>query len=288
MTDVIDRDRIEESNDISRRGFAALSVAASLAVASAAEAEVEVVEENVNVKTPDGVADAALHYPKGKKSPAVLVWTDIFGLRPVFRDMGRRLAASGYTVLTPNPFYRIGHAPQPVEKPDFSTPEGRAKVQGLLGAITVEGTNRDAVAFVEFLDGHPATNKRAKAGVVGYCMGGPLVFRTAAIRNDRIGAAVTCHGGNLVTATPDSPHLLAPKFKAGFYCAVAANDDKNQPTAKDTLRQAFADAKVPATVVVYDGCQHGWCVADGAVYNKEGAERAWAEMLKLYGERLHA
>ena len=126
MSDVIDRDRTEESNDISRRGFAALSVAAGLAVAGAAEAEVEVVEEDVNVKTPDGVADAALHYPKGRKSPAVLVWTDIFGLRPVFRDMGRRLAASGYTVLTPNPFYRIGHAPQPTEKPDFSTADGRA------------------------------------------------------------------------------------------------------------------------------------------------------------------
>ena len=180
MSDVIDRDRTEESNDISRRGFAALSVAAGLAVAGAAEAEVEVVEEDVNVKTPDGVADAALHYPKGRKSPAVLVWTDIFGLRPVFRDMGRRLAASGYTVLTPNPFYRVGHAPQPTEKPDFSTADGRAKVGALLAALTVEGVNRDAVAYIDFLDAHHATNKHAKAGAVGYCMGGPFVFRTAA------------------------------------------------------------------------------------------------------------
>ncbi|HEX4097287.1 MAG TPA: dienelactone hydrolase family protein [Caulobacteraceae bacterium] len=288
MTDVIDRDRTEESNDISRRGFAALSVAAGLAVAGAAEADVEVIEEDVNVKTPDGVADAVLHYPKGKKSPAVLVWTDIFGLRPVFRDMGRRLASSGYTVLTPNPFYRIGHAPQPTEKPDFSTADGRAKVGALLAALTVEGVNRDAIAYIDFLDGHHATNRRAKAGVVGYCMGGPFVFRTAATRSDRIGAGVTCHGGNLVSDTPDSPHLLISKIKAPFYCAVAANDDMRQPDAKDKLRAAFAAANVPATVVVYEGCNHGWCVADGAVYNKEGAERAWGELLKLYGAQLHA
>ena len=286
MTDVIDRERTEESNEISRRGFGVLSVGAGLAVAGAAEAATEVVEENVNVKTPDGVADAALHYVKGKKGPAVLVWTDIFGLRPVFRDMGRRLASSGYTVLTPNPFYRIGHAPQPTEKPDFSTAEGRAKVGALLGALTVEGSTRDAMAYIDFLDSHPATNRKAKAGTVGYCMGGPLVFRTAAARADRIAAAVTCHGGNLVTDTPDSPHLLAPKFKAAFYCAVAANDDKRQPDAKTKLKAAFDAAHVPATVVVYDGCDHGWCVADGAVYNKDGAERAWGEMLKLYGQRL--
>ena len=286
MTDTLDRNRSDDLNSLSRRGFGALSVAAGVAVAGAAEAAVEVVEENVNVKTPDGVADAALHYVKGKKGPAVLVWTDIFGLRPVFRDMGKRLAASGYTVLTPNPFYRIGHAPQPAEKPDFSTAEGRAKVGALLGALTVEGSTRDAIAYIDFLDSHPATNKKAKAGTVGYCMGGPLVFRTAAARADRIAAAMTCHGGNLVTDGPDSPHLLIPKFKSAVYCAVAANDDMRQPDAKTKLKAGFDAAHVPATVVVYDGCQHGWCVADGAVYNKDGAERAWAELLKLYGKQL--
>jgi len=288
MTDIIDRDRTGESQDMSRRGFAALSVAAGLAAAGAAEADVEVVEEDVNVKTPDGVADAVLHYPKGKRSSAVLVWTDIFGLRPVFRDMGHRLASSGYTVLTPNPFYRLGHAPQPAEKLDFAKPDDRAKLMALTQALTVEAVNRDAVAYVDFLDGHPATDKHAMAGVVGYCMGGPFVFRTAATRADRIGAAVTCHGGNLVNDTPDSPHLLISRIKAPFYCAVAANDDMRQPDAKDKLRAAFDAAHVPATVVVYEGCNHGWCVADGAAYNHDGAERAWGEMLKLYGEQLHA
>ncbi len=286
MTDTIDRNRTDDQNGLSRRGFGALSVAAGVAVVGKAEAAVEVVEEDVNVKTPDGVADAALFYPKGRRSPAVLMWTDIFGLRPAFRDMGRRLASSGYTVLVPNPFYRLGHAPQPAEKLDFAKPDDRAKLIGLTQALTVEAVNRDAGAYVDFLDAHKATNKRAKAGVVGYCMGGPFTMRTAATRADRIGAGVSCHGGNLVNDTPDSPHLLAPKIHAPYYFAVAANDDMRQPDAKTKLKAAFDAAHDPATVVVYDGCNHGWCVADGAAYNKDGAERAWAEMLKLYGAHL--
>jgi len=286
MTDTIDRNRTDDLKGLSRRGFGALSVAAGVAVAGVAEAAAEVVEENVNVKTPDGVADAVLHYVKGKKGPAVLVWTDIFGLRPAFRDMGKRLASSGYTVLTPNPFYRIGHAPQPAERPDFSTAEGRAKVGALISGLTVEAVNRDAGAYVDFLDGHPATNKHAKAGVVGYCMGGPFTLRTAAVRPGRIGAGVSCHGGSLVTDTPDSPHLLASKIHSPFYFAIAANDDMRQPDQKTKLREAFDAAKIPAGIEVYAGCNHGWCVVDGGAYNKEGAERAWAEMLKLYGTAL--
>lgn len=288
MTDTIDRNRSDDLNSLSRRDLAALSVAAGVAVVGKAEAAVEVAEEDVNVKTPDGVADAALFYPKGRKSPAVLMWTDIFGLRPAFRDMGRRLASSGYTVLVPNPFYRTGHAPQPAEKLDFAKPDERAKLFALTTPLTVEAVNRDAIAYVDFLDSRPATNKRAKAGVVGYCMGGPFTLRTAASRADRIGAGVSCHGGNLVTDKPDSPHLLAPKIHAAYYFAVAANDDMRQPDAKDKIREAFAAAHVPATVEVYPGCNHGWCVADGAAYNKEGAERAWGDMLKLYGAQLHA
>ena len=286
MTDVIDRERTEESNEISRRGFGVLSVGAGLAVAGAAEAATDVVEEDVNVKTPDGVADAALFYPKGKKSPAVLMWTDIFGLRPAFRDMGRRLASSGYTVLVPNPFYRTGHAPQPPKQLDFAKPEERAQLLALAGALTMEAVNRDAGAYVDFLDGHKATNKRAKAGTVGYCMGGPFTLRTAATRPDRIAAGMSCHGGSLVTDKPDSPHLLASKLHGAYYFAIAANDAQRQPDQKDKLLESFGAAHVPATAVVYDGCNHGWCVADGAVYNKDGAERAWAEMLKLYGAHL--
>jgi carboxymethylenebutenolidase len=274
----------------SRRTFGLSAAAAATLAATMAHAQDTVVEKDVDVKTPDGTADAALFYPKGKgKWPAVLIWTDIFGLRPVFRDMGRRLAAQGYVVLVPNPFYRKGRAAAVgADGFDFSKPEDRTKLMTLAGSIGAPGAvESDAPAFIAFLDAQPQTDKRKKAGTQGYCMGGPLVYRTAAIVPNRIAGAVTCHGGGLVTKTDASPHLLIPKMKAEVYSAVAANDDARSPTDKDVLKKAFADAGKKATVVVYDGCNHGWCVKDnGAVYNETGAEKAWAELTALYKRNL--
>jgi len=277
---------------VSRRAFglsaaAAATLAATLS-ATMAHAQESVVEKDVDVKTPDGTADAALFYPKGKgKWPAVLIWTDILGLRPVFRDMGRRLAAQGYVVLVPNPFYRAGRAPAVTEGMDFSKAEDRPKFMKLAGGISgPDAVEKDAPAFLAFLDAQPQTDKKKKAGTQGYCMGGPLVYRTAAAVPERIGGAVTCHGGGLVTQTAASPHLLIPKMKAEVYSAVAANDDARSPTDKDVLKKAFADAGKKATVVVYDGCQHGWCVKGSAVYNEAGAEKAWAELTALYKRNL--
>jgi len=243
----------------------------------------------VVVKTADGEANAVLLYPSGKGTwPAVLIWTDIGGLRPAFRDMGRRLAAQGYVVLVPNPFYRKGRAPSlGVENADFSKPDDRAKLMTLASTIGGPGAvEKDAPAFIAFLDAQPQTDRKKKAGTQGYCMGGPLVYRTAAALPDRVGAAGTFHGGGLVTQTPASPHLLIPKMKAEVYSAVAANDDQRAPTDKDVLKKAFADAGKKATVVVYDGCNHGWCVKGSAVYNEAGAEKAWAELTALYKRNL--
>ena len=285
--DEIHQDLVDPS--ISRRAFGLSAAAAASLAATLAHAQDTVVEKDVDVKTPDGVADAALFYPKGKgKWPAVLIWTDIFGLRPVFRDMGRRLAAQGYVVLVPNPFYRKGRATEVgADKFDFSKPEERAKLMPIAASITGPGTvESDAPAFIAFLDSQPQTDKKKKAGTQGYCMGGPLVYRTAAIVPNRIAGAVTCHGGGLVTKTDSSPHLLIPKMKAEVYSAVAANDDARSPTDKDVLKKAFADAGKKATVLVYDGCQHGWCVKGSAVYNEAGAEKAWAELSALYKRNL--
>ena len=270
--------------DVSRRTFGMSAAAAAVLVAASAKAdEAGVIEHDVDVKTPDGVADSVLLTPPGQgKWPAVLIWTDILGLRPVFRQMGRRLAAQGYVVLVPNPFYRVRHAPIVDAAFDFTKPEDRAKVMPLAAALTAEGTERDAKAFLAFLDAQPQTNTAVKAGVQGYCMGGPLTFRTAAAVPARIGAAATFHGGNLVTAKPDSPHLLIPKMQAHLYCAVADNDDKRDPTVKDTLKAAFEQAHVPARIEVYEGANHGWCVKGSAVYNEAAAERAWAELTALY------
>ena len=269
---------------VSRRTFGLTATAAVALAAARADAETAgVVERDVDVKTPDGTADAALFHPaSGGPWPAVLIWTDVLGLRPVFRQMGRRLAAQGYVVLVPNPFYRARRAPVIDAGFDFGKPEDRAKVMPLAAALTPETTARDAPAFIAFLDAQPQTDTKAKAGVQGYCMGGPLTFRTAAAVPDRVAAAATCHGASLVTAKPDSPHLLIPKTKARFYCAVAANDDARDPTAKDVLKASFAQAHEAARVEVYPGAKHGWCVMDFAVYDEAAAERAWGEVSALY------
>jgi carboxymethylenebutenolidase len=272
---------------VSRRAFMVGSAATMVLTSANASAQAKVVEKDVNVTMASGVSDSALFYPEGKGPwPAVLVWTDILGLRPVFREMGSRLAAQGYVVLVPNPFYRNAKAPVVDGTFDFSKPEDRAKVMPMAAALTADANISDAKAYTAFLDAQPQTDKKKKMGVQGYCMGGPLTFRTAATVPDRIDAAATFHGGGLVTDKPDSPHLLIPKMKAEVLCCVAANDDQRDPTAKDTLKAAFAAAHLKATVEVFDGCNHGWTVRGSQVYNEAGAERAWSELTALYKQNL--
>lgn len=272
---------------VSRRAFGLGAVATMVLGSSVAAAQSKVVQKDVDVPMASGVADSALFYPEGPGNwPAVLVWTDILGLRPVFREMGQRLAAQGYVVLVPNPFYRSAKAPVVDGSFDFSKPEDRAKVMPMAAALTANANISDAKAYVAFLDAQPQTNRKKKMGVQGYCMGGPLTFRTAATAPERIGAAATFHGGGLVTDKPDSPHLLIPKMKAEMLCAVADNDDKRDPAAKDKLKEGFAAAHLKATVEVYEGCNHGWTVRGSQVYNEAGAERAWAELTALYQRNL--
>lgn len=267
---------------VSRRTFGLMTVAAA-GVAGSARAGVPVVETDVKIKTADGVCDAALYYPEGKGAwPAVLVWPDVMSLRPAFREMGRRLAGEGYVVLVPNLYYRVKAAPVIEGAFNFANPEDRAKLAPLRATVTPEGTDRDATAYVAFLDAQPQTDRKKKAGVQGYCMGGPLSFRTAAVAPDRIGAVASFHGAGLATAQPGSPHLLIPKTRAAYLVAIADNDDKQDPAAKDTLKAAFASAGRKATVEVYEGAAHGWTVKGGQVYNEPAAEKAWAELLALY------
>jgi carboxymethylenebutenolidase len=284
----------DNQNELSRRGFVALSIAAGVTAATAGVqgAAMPVTETNVDIKTPDGVCDAAFIHPTTGSHPGVIIWPDAFGLRPAMRDIGKRIAAEGYAVLVPNPFYRVAKAPVPgIEDPtkfSFSNPADMAKLRPLMGSIGAPGAaEKDAPAFVAFLDAQPQVNKSKKIGTQGYCMGGPLVMRTAAAVPDRIGAVASFHGGGLVTDQPTSPHLLAPKMKARLYIGIASNDDARQPDAKDKLREAFAAAKLPAEIEVYKS-KHGWCVpdmpadADGPIYNKPEAERAWGKLVALY------
>ena len=275
---------IIEDWSVTRRSFGFLTVAAAGA-ATAARAAVPVTEKDVEIKTPDGTADAALFYPQGTGSwPAVLMWPDIMSLRPVFREMGKRLAAEGYVVLVPNFYYRGGKASG--AGLNFSTPEGRAAIAPLRAALNEAAIDRDAVAFLGFLDAQPQTNKARKAGVQGYCMGGPFSFRTAAALPDRIGAVASFHGGGLVGAQPTSPHLLIPKTKAEYLVAIAANDDQRSPDDKTTLKAALDAAGRPNKVEVYAGANHGWTVPGSQAYNEPQAEKAWAELLAMYKRAL--
>jgi carboxymethylenebutenolidase len=259
-----------------------LSSAAALAGMPTAAFAADVTESDVMVPTPDGSADAALFHPAGAGSwPAVLMWPDILGLRPVFREMGRRLAAEGYVVLVPNPFYRTKRAPIVTGPFDFNDQKQVKPLLDLKATLTDARIDRDATAYLAFLDKQKQTNRRKAAGVQGYCFSGPFAFHTGAVRSDRIRAVATFHGGGLVTKDPNSPHLLIPKTKASFVVAIARNDDQKQPDAKEVLKATFAAAKRPATVEVYPA-DHGWCVAGSPTYDQASAERAWAELLKLY------
>jgi carboxymethylenebutenolidase len=282
-----------QTGDLARREFVALSVAAGLAAtgASAEAAGLEVVETNVDIKTPDGTCDAAFIHPKTGSYAGVLLWPDAFGLRPWTREMGRRLAAEGYSVLVPNPFYRISKAPfTDASNFNFQNQDDMAKLRPLMASVNADGAaEKDAVAYIGFLDAQKEVNKAKKIGTQGYCMGGPLIMKTAATVPNRIGAAASFHGGGLVTNNPNSPHLLAPKIKARMYFGIAASDDATQPDAKDKLKAAFAAAKVPAEVELYVGTQHGWCMKDMPkqangmpIYNQADAERAWGKLLALY------
>jgi carboxymethylenebutenolidase len=286
-----ERKENDGSNHLARRDFVA-SVAAGLAAAggTAAAAALPLVETVVEIKTPDGTCDAAFIHPKGGSHAGVLIWPDAFGLRPSMREMAKRIAAEGYSVLVPNPFYRISKAPfTDASTFNFQNPADMAKLRPLMASVTAPGNGeKDAVAYVAFLDAQKEVDKRKKIGTQGYCMGGPLVVRTAAALPNRVGAGASFHGGGLVTDKPESPHRLAPEIKARMYFGIAANDDATQPDAKDKLKQAFAAAKVPAEIEVYPGAQHGWCVPDmparnGApIYSKPDAERAWGKLVVLY------
>jgi carboxymethylenebutenolidase len=280
-----------QSGDIARRDFVAMSVAAGLAATGgeALAAGLDVVETEVEIKTPDGTCDAAFIHPKTGSHPGVLIWPDAFGLRPAMRDIGKRIAAEGYSVLVPNPFYRVAKAPfSDASGFNFQNQADMAKLRPLMASVNASGNpEKDAAGYVAFLDAQKEVNKAKKIGTQGYCMGGPLVVRTAAALPDRIGAGASFHGGGLVTDKPESPHLLAPKIKARMYFGVASDDDVRQPDAKDKLKEAFAAAKVPAEIEVY-AALHGWCVPDmparnGApLYNKPDAERAWGKLVALY------
>lgn len=277
-----DRREYERRGKVTRKQFGVMLGAGVAMMLPKVANAAAVTESDVNVPTPDGTADCYFVHPSSGTAPGVLIWPDIFGLRPAFRQMGKRLAQSGYSVLVVNPFYRSKKAPTAAE--GGATPI--SEVRPLAQALNEQTNMTDAKAFIAWLDKQPSVAKNRKMGTQGYCMGGPMAFRTAAAVPDRIGAVATFHGGGLVTDKPNSPHLEAAKSKAQFLIAIAESDDKRSPNDKNVLKETFAKANLPAEIEVYAGTAHGWCPPDSRVYNEPQAEKAWSRLLVLYGKAL--
>jgi carboxymethylenebutenolidase len=277
-----DRSEYESLGLVTRKQFGIMLGAGMAMMLPQVANAAAVTEADVNVTTPDGTADCYFVHPTSGTAAGVLVWPDIFGLRPALRQMGKRLAESGYSVLVVNPFYRVKKAPTAEAGAATPIQSVRPLAQGLNETTHMT----DAKAFVAWLDGQSSVSKTRKIGTQGYCMGGPIAFRTAAAVPDRVGAVASFHGGGLVTDMPNSPHFEAAKSKAQFLIAIAANDDARSPKDKDVLKETFAKAALPAEIEVYAGAAHGWCPPDSQVYNEPQAEKAWSRLLVLYGKAL--
>ena len=265
---------------VTRRQFGVLLAAgAAMMLPEIANAQATS-DRDIDIKTPDGTCDAYFVHPASGAAAGVLLWPDIFGLRPAMRTMAKRLAGSGYSVLVVNPFYRVGK----------TTATGATPIKEMMAyrkGMSPQTDMSDAKTFVAWLDAQPQVNKNRKVGVQGYCMGGPMSFHTASAVPDRIGAVASFHGGGLVNdaAGANSPHLLAAATKASFLIAIAENDDKQRPNDKVVLKETFDKAKLSAEIEVYQAA-HGWCPPDTQVYNEPAAERAWSRLLALYGKAL--
>src|SRR5438105_15072952 len=277
-----DLKEFEAKGMVTRRQFGVLLGAGIAMMLPQVANAVGVTESDVIIKTPDGMADAYFVHPATGTAPGVLVWPDIFGLRPAFRTMGKRLAESGYSVLVVNPFYRTQKAPTAAKGAATPIPE----LMPLAQALNETTHMTDAKAFIAWLDQQSSVAKNRKMGTQGYCMGGPMAFRTAAAVPDRVGAVASFHGGGLVTQTPNSPHLQAAKSKAQFLIEIAENDDMRSPNDKTALKETFAKANLPAEIEVYAGAAHGWCPPDSQVYNEPLVEKAWGRLLALYSKAL--
>ena len=277
-----DREQFEARGLVTRKQFGMMLGAGMAMVLPQVANAAAVTESDVSVTTPDGTADCYFVRPASGTAAGVLVWPDIFGLRPAFRQMGKRLAESGYGVLVVNPFYRVKKAPTA----DAGAATPIQQLMPLAQGLNETTHMTDAKAFIGWLDQQPSVAKNRKIGTQGYCMGGPIAFRTAAAVPDRVGAVASFHGGGLVTKTSNSPHLQAAKSKAQFLIAIAANDDERAPDDKNVLKETFEKANLPAEIEVYTGAAHGWCPQDSRVYNEPQAEKAWGRLLALYGKAL--
>jgi carboxymethylenebutenolidase len=243
----------------------------------------------IDIRTRDGVADAFLTAPEGRgPHPGVLLYMDAFGPRARLEEMAQHLAGHGYVVLVPHVFYRQGRAPL-LDTSRLTDPEARGKLFEVIGPwmaeLTPELAMSDAEAYLDYLRAH-AEVADGPLGVVGYCMGGALALRTAALRPAEVGAAAAFHPARLATDDAGSPHLLAGRIRAEVYVASADDDPSMSPEAQARLDAALTEAGVRHVCEQYDGAQHGFTMSDTAVYDEAATERHWKALLDLFGRTL--
>lgn len=245
------------------------------------------IEQAIEIQTPDGLSEGFLYRDeRGKKLPGVIYLTDIGGIRPSKREMAKRVAAEGYTVLMPNVFHRSGRPPM-LDAATIATEETRMKrMAELREPLTPEAIERDAGSFVDFLASQDGVGP-GPMGVVGYCFTGGFALRLASVRPDRIAAAASFHGGGLVTDSPTSPHFLLPRIRARLYFGHAVQDRSMPEAAIEKLDKALEAWGGVYQSEVYEGANHGWTVTDSPVYNPKQAERAFEKLKELLRVTLH-
>ncbi len=290
---------LKKQGYMSRRQFNTVAGAAGISVAFAgcsggteasgadmSKASDQLIRRDVNIPTPDGIADGFFVHPVEGAHAGAIIWPDIRGIRPAIKMMAERLAMSGYSVVTVNPYYRSKAWPVFADGANFSNPDTRAEMLGYARATNATTNAIDTKALVAFLDAQDSVDSSRKIGTSGYCYGGPITMNAASSLPERIGAGASFHGARLVTNASDSPHKSIEKMQGEFLIAIADNDDEKDPEAKNTLRKAYDAAGLKAEIEVYAGAQHGWCPPDSSVYNEAAAEKAWSRLLALYESAL--
>lgn len=285
-------DQLSSMGTVNRRQFTRMGVmlgagATMAACSTTAEAEAGLSERMVTFAAAGGTMDGLFVHPAGKKSPAVILWPDIAGLRPSKMAMGRRLAAAGYAVLVANPYYRSVAGVRFEDFAAFRDGGGFQAVGPWREKNTPAAIMETAKSVVGWLDAQDAVDTSRGIGNQGYCMTGSWTIYSAAAVPSRVKAAASFHGGGLAGDDPTSPMNMFDDLAddARALIAIAKNDDANAPADKDKLRAAAQAAGLEAEIEVYEG-DHGWTVLDSPVYNEAAAERAWQRLLATYSAAL--
>ncbi len=243
----------------------------------------------IEIEAGHGVAEAYVTRPDDGTYPGILFYMDALGLRPRLYEIADRIAAWGFVVMAPNAFYRHGTVEDLAPQGDLSDPAYREEfMNGAMDRIRSLGSGLATADVRTYVDRLLELSEVSGdgIGVTGYCMGAALALRTAGERPDEVKAAAGFHGGNLVTDSPVSPHIVASRARARLYLAHADND-RSMPADKiEVLEATFDAAGLLYTSEVYPGAPHGYTMSDTANYRANAAERHFETLEGLFLENL--